>query len=54
MTPFNRDPFEDHFDKFDKQFNRTFGIAAVLGVLWMLFWIGVVVTLLVLLWRNFA
>ena len=50
MDPFNRDPFE----KFDKQFDRTFRFAAVVGTLWVLFRVGVVVTILVLLWRNFG
>ena len=44
------DPFED----FDRTTNKIIGLGVVLGALWMLFWIGVVVMVLVLLWRNFA
>lgn len=46
----SRDPFED----FDRSFNRFAAGAAIIGVMWALFWAGVVVTVLVLLWRNFG
>ena len=52
--PPRRDVFDQRDDDFDRTFNRTFRVAAVAGVVWALFWMGVAVTVLVLLWKHFA
>lgn len=41
----------DDFDRFER---RAFYGVAIFGVLWLLFWAGAIITVLVLLWRNFA